>query len=136
MNIKNYSRKREAILSKVKSTACHPAAEWVYRKLKGEYPDLSLGTVYRNLSLFKEEGIITSVGDVEGQERFDGDIKPHAHFICQKCRAVADIALPSNQAEITAYLEQNRSVSVERVSVSVYGICALCLEAKSSALSK
>ena len=48
-----YSRKREAILNAIQSTDCHPSAEWVYQTLKPTHPDLSLGTVYRNLVLFQ-----------------------------------------------------------------------------------
>lgn len=65
----NYSRKREAILSAICSTDIHPTADWIYQKLKPIYPDLSLGTVYRNIARFKEDGLIISVGVVEGQER-------------------------------------------------------------------
>ena len=52
MKSRNYSKKREAILEKIRSTTSHPTAEWVYRELKEEHPDLSLGTVYRNIGLF------------------------------------------------------------------------------------
>ena len=51
----NYSRKREAILSAICSTDIHPTADWIYQKLKPIYPDLSLGTVYRNIARFKED---------------------------------------------------------------------------------
>ena len=63
----NYSRKREAILQAVRSTTLHPSAEWVYRELKPVFPDLSLGTVYRNLAQFKVDGVIVSVGTVNGR---------------------------------------------------------------------
>ena len=53
------SRKRDAILACVRSTTAHPTADWVYARLKPEIPDLSLGTVYRNLAMFKREGLIT-----------------------------------------------------------------------------
>ncbi|NLG92671.1 MAG: transcriptional repressor, partial [Clostridiales bacterium] len=62
----NYSRKREAILKAIRSTTTHPTAEWVYQKVKPEYPDLSLGTVYRNIAQFKKDGPIICVGIVNG----------------------------------------------------------------------
>ena len=68
------SRKRDAILACVRSTTAHPTADWVYARLKPEIPDLSLGTVYRNLAMFKREGLITSVGVVDGLERFDFNV--------------------------------------------------------------
>ena len=63
---KKFSRKREAILTCLHGTTCHPTAEWVYQQLKPQFPDLSLGTVYRNLAAFKAEGVIDSVGVVNG----------------------------------------------------------------------
>ncbi len=77
-NSKKFSRKREAILTCLHGTTCHPTAEWVYQQLKPQFPDLSLGTVYRNLAAFKAEGVIDSVGVVNGLERYDGNTIPHA----------------------------------------------------------
>ena len=62
-----YSKKREAILYAIRSTHVHPTAEWVYQTLKPTHPDLSLGTVYRNLTFFREQGMIRSVGVIGGQ---------------------------------------------------------------------
>ena len=84
-------KKREAILNCLRSTNTHPTAEWVYTQLKAEYPDISLGTVYRNLALFKEQGLVISVGTVNGVERFDADTEPHVHFICRECHKVDDL---------------------------------------------
>ena len=49
----NFSKKRQAILEVIRGTDIHPTAEWVYQTLKSEYPDLSLGTVYRNIAFFE-----------------------------------------------------------------------------------
>ena len=81
----NFSRKRAAILAALRETRCHPTAEWVYRTLKPQYPDLSLATVYRNLNHLRETGQVVSLGSIGGYERFDGELRPHAHLICQGC---------------------------------------------------
>ena len=81
-------KKREAILNCLRSTKTHPSAEWVYTQLKPQIPNLSLGTVYRNLALFKETGEAISIGTVKGIERFDGNTAPHVHYICTACGAV------------------------------------------------
>ena len=73
MSGKNFSKKRQLILDAIKSTNNHPSAKWVYESLKEEIPDLSLGTVYRNIALFKEEGLIVTVANLDGEERIDGD---------------------------------------------------------------
>ena len=86
-----YSKKREAILTAIRSSDAHPSAEWIYHTLKSTHPDLSLGTVYRNLLFFQQNGTIQSVGVVNGQERFDAVTAPHSHFVCTSCGAVIDL---------------------------------------------
>ena len=67
MNTTRHSPKREAILQCLRSTTCHPSAEWVYSQLKPRIPDLSLATVYRNLARFRAEGAVQVIGaDPEG----------------------------------------------------------------------
>ena len=128
MKAKNYSRKREAILAKIRSTTVHPTAEWVYRELKDEIPDLSLGTVYRNINLFRQEEQIASVGIVAGQERFDGNVIPHGHFVCTHCHAVIDFEAPPEQPEAASQLEA-QGFQVNRIDLTAYGLCSQCLEA-------
>ena len=119
----NFSRKREAIYNAVCGTKVHPTAEWVYETLKPEYPDLSLGTVYRNLALFREEGDIISVATVAGQERFDAYTVPHAHFICQNCHAVIDVESPiPTEAFDTIPLPG----AAREYSLTFYGVCENC----------
>ena len=128
MKPRNYSKKREAILAKIRSTNSHPTAEWVYRELKDDIPDLSLGTVYRNIGIFKEAGDIVSVGTVDGQERFDGNPLPHGHFVCTACNAVIDFMDFSEHPEAAASLEQT-GCQVSRVELTAYGTCKQCIEA-------
>ena len=85
-------RKRDAILTCLRGTTVHPSADWIYEQLKAEHSDISLATVYRNLALFKTQGIINSLGTVKGVERFDGDTAPHVHFICTACHKVLDLS--------------------------------------------
>ncbi|CAB1238908.1 MAG: transcriptional repressor [Oscillospiraceae bacterium] len=125
----NYSRKREAILTALQRTKIHPTAEWVYQELKNEYPDLSLGTVYRNLRLFKEEGVIASVGVVDGQERYDGDVTPHSHFVCTNCGKVIDVNDEFVDPEADTMVARKCRVKVLSHSVCFNGICMECLEA-------
>ena len=69
MNTTRYSPKRDAILQCLRSTTCHPSAEWVYSQLKPRIPDLSLATVYRNLARFRAEGAVQVIGCVDGEDR-------------------------------------------------------------------
>ena len=68
MPIRKNSKKRQVILEALAATTAHPTAQELYQQLKPDYPDLSLGTVYRNLSLFSEQGDVMSVGVFRGQE--------------------------------------------------------------------
>ena len=119
-------RKRNAILNCVKCTDIHPSADWVHAQLKTEYPDISLGTVYRNLSLFKQQGLIASLGTVNGIERFDGNTQPHVHFICTACDAVTDLpqmAVPDTlSSEAAAYA----SATINTCHLSFTGVCNRC----------
>lgn len=119
-------RKRDAILSCLRQTTEHPSADWVYVRLKPQYSDLSLGTVYRNLALFKEQGLITSLGTVNGIERFDGNTTPHVHFICTDCGRVLDltqIRIPQELNEAAALAAGGRVSACQLVFT---GACADC----------
>lgn len=124
------SRKREAILACIRATKCHPSAEWIYDRLKPELPDLSRGTVYRNLRLFLAEGEVASVGVVDGLERFDGDVSPHAHFICRACGAVADLADVAVPEALLARAGAASGGRVESSRLSFSGLCRACAQAK------
>lgn len=124
----NYSRKREAILETLRSTKTHPTADWVYQQLKPAFPDLSLGTVYRNLSRFKEDGTIVSVGVVDGQERFDADVTPHSHFICTACGSVLDVEDEFVDPEADREVSRLHDVRVLSHQVLFRGYCETCMD--------
>ena len=120
-----YSKKREAILTAIQGTSCHPSAEWVYQRLKPRHPDLSLGTVYRNLSFFLERGLIQSVGVVQGQERFDGIVTPHSHFICNCCGCVLDLPITLGD-DLELAVSRQYGLMTERHELTFYGLCPSC----------
>lgn len=122
-----HSKKRDEILRVLRSTKCHPDASWIYEQLRPVIPGLSLGTVYRNLALFKREGAILSVGVLDGVEHFDGDVSPHAHFICRVCGSILDLPpLPDEALDRTAAALTGGQV--EKHEILFYGVCAACLD--------
>lgn len=124
MNGHNYSSKREAIFKTIASTESHPSAKWVYEQLKDEIPNLSLGTVYRNIALFKEQGKIVSVTNVQGEERIDADTTDHAHFVCENCGCVYDVEnseLSPLEKELT-----ESGFEITRKNIVFHGICKNC----------
>lgn len=127
---RNFSAKREAIYQSLVNTKTHPSAEWIYDRLKPDLPDLSLGTVYRNLAIFKETGLARSVGIVNGQERFDADMSVHSHFICKKCFCINDIHRGRSivDSSIYTYLEREYGFRIEGHNITYYGLCKKCSE--------
>jgi len=122
------SKKRQAILAALRATKEHPTADMLYQMLKPDYPELSLGTVYRNLNVLAEEGLVTSVVRVDGQERYDATISPHAHFVCRRCRRVMDIALPAGVEALYGRLEEELGLQAENCSLDIHGLCRNCRE--------
>lgn len=126
------SVKRDAMLDLLRSTDCHPSADWVFQQLRPIYPDLSLGTVYRNLNQLCEHGLIKRVGTVNGQERYDGDVSPHAHFVCTCCGSILDLP-PSPPTQ--GYVEEcSRQFGFEAKSYEVHvkGLCQACKKIQTS----
>lgn len=121
-----YSKKREAILDVIRATKLHPSADWVYQQLKPTHPDLSLGTVYRNLSFFKEQGMVYCVGVVNGQERFDAVTDPHTHFICDHCGAVIDLPEIPVDSALDRQIGQQYGFSVSYHALVFHGKCKSC----------
>jgi len=124
--IRKHSRKRDAILDCISRTKCHPSAEWVYQQLKPEIPDLSLGTVYRNIAMFKEEGTIQSIGVVNGLERYDYNTEPHTHFICTACGSVLDLDGIDLPHAIVEAAENKIGGAVATYHLQFSGHCADC----------
>ena len=125
-----YSKKREAILDVIRGTDAHPSAEWIYQALKPAHPDLSLGTVYRNLLFFQRQGTIQSVGVVHGQERFDAVTTPHSHFVCNTCGAVIDLHGISMDANLNRAVREQYGFEVDRNELTFYGKCQACMQAE------
>ena len=119
-------RKRDAILTYLRGTTAHPSAETVFADLKQQIPDLSLGTVYRNLSLFKQQGLIAGVATVKGVERFDGNTAPHVHFICTDCGAVVDMPQLQVPQQLTESAQQQIGGTIEQCQLSFSGLCRDC----------
>lgn len=120
-------RKRNAILAYLQSVTNHPSAEMVFTHLKQEIPDLSMGTVYRNLTLFKNQGLAVSVATVKGVERFDGNTDPHVHFICSDCGAVIDLMEMEVPQALRSEAEGCCGGIVADCHLSFTGKCRECL---------
>lgn len=133
MKTLKYSRQRESIKSCLMNRTDHPTADALYLAIREEFPNISLGTVYRNLNLLVELGEIMSFSCGDGSEHFDYTTTPHYHFVCKGCGAVTD--LPESIVRDTSeLLSEPVPGRVDSHTVFFYGECEHCLKKKSAAL--
>lgn len=119
------SKQREAILKVLRSTNSHPAADWVYEQVRKKLPRISLGTVYRNLRLLTQEGIIAELAFAGAPSRFDGNTQPHSHFRCERCGRIFDVAEPAHK-EINEKIAQKMGFEVLNHQLDFSGLCKDC----------
>ena len=126
MAIVRQSKKRDAVLFLLQSAADHPSADGIYRRLRLSYPDLSLATVYRNLNQLCGQGLVRRVGTVNGQERYDGRMCPHSHFICNRCGSVTDLPRLSPGEERLEKLSVQYGFTAQSCEFTIRGLCRDC----------
>lgn len=126
MVLKN-SKQREAIRSFLITRKDHPTADTVYTNIRKDFPNISLGTVYRNLQLLSSLGEISKIQVGDGLEHFDANTVPHNHFICKTCGSVIDLDMEPFD-EITEKATEAFDGMIEGHITYFYGICANCLE--------
>lgn len=123
---RRYSKKREAIMQALQASTEHPSAEMLYTALKEQFPDLSLGTVYRNLSQMRQDGTIISVATVAGQERYDANTDVHTHFICRNCHNVIDLHKVRLEDDHIAEAAALYGHDIESQELILRGVCNDC----------
>jgi Fur family peroxide stress response transcriptional regulator len=136
---RKYSRKRDEILAVLRQTTLHPGARWIYEQLRDKIPGLSLGTVYRNLTLFCNDGQAGVIGVVNGEERFDAVTEPHPHVVCTGCGKVADLPVPDEAvlerfAEMFTQAAHDFEIDYRKTMFS--GLCEDCVAARRDSESR
>jgi Fur family peroxide stress response transcriptional regulator len=125
---KRMTKQKAAIYEILCSTAAHPTADWIYAEARKQIPEISLGTVYRNLQVLREDGKIVELNYGKGQSRFDGNAEPHYHFVCESCGNIYDFACDGpwiDQEVIDSAPGEVRAYRFE-----CYGLCNDCLDKK------
>jgi len=123
------SRQRDAILRVLMSTTSHPTAEWLYEEVKKEIPNISLGTIYRNLRAMKRQGEILELEQTGTYSRFDGNSANHYHFRCDGCGKVFDIDEPLVPG-IDERVEKKTGFRVSHHRLEFRGLCRDCQTAR------
>lgn len=114
---------KKIILDYLKSVKTHPTAKEVFEAVRKKLPRVSLATVYRILKNLKEKGEILEIP--QDVFHFDGDISPHAHFICQRCKKIFDIFNECQKCQIIK--EQKLKVGkIKSYQIYFYGLCKNC----------
>ncbi len=126
--MRNYSRQREAILNVLCSTKSHPTAAWIYDNVRMVLPNISLGTVYRNLALLEQDGLIRKIPVGDNHEHFDGDTTQHSHFYCKCCEEITDIFIETEAAR--TQVEKETGARVDSGTYTFTGVCEKCLDDK------
>lgn len=127
MKTLKYSRQRESIKACLMARHDHPTADVLYTAIRQDFPNISLGTVYRNLNLLVELGEIKKLTCGNGADHFDADTSPHYHFVCRDCGQVYDLPL-GNMENINQMAQECTDSLVENHTIFFYGTCKNCLQ--------
>lgn len=120
-----HTKQKETILRVLRSTNSHPTADWVYAEVRKELPNISLGTVYRNLRLLRERGEILELEFNGSSSRFDGNAHEHYHFRCEKCGHVFDIDEKVDR-KLDERVVQKTGFKISNHRLEFRGLCREC----------
>lgn len=121
-----FSKQRELIYKQVMDFPVHPTADEVYSALKVENPNLSLGTVYRNLNLLSENGMLMKIHIADGSDRFDGRTDDHYHMICDSCSKVYDVEI-EDMFDLSNKISKKYGYSLTAITLTLRGLCTCCI---------
>ena len=119
------TRQRDAILNILRHTDSHPTADWVYEQARKIIPNISKGTVYRNLNLLKEAGEISELNLSGTMSRFEGRPENHYHFRCERCGRVFDLDQPVNK-DLDNEVATKTGFEVSYHQLEFRGLCHDC----------
>lgn len=119
------SKQRDVILRVVEESCDHPTAEMIYNRTRKEMPNVSLGTVYRNLALLAEQGKIRHVAIPNGGDRYDKTVCTHAHLHCKICNSVTDVGEGLNE-EIARTVSLENGCDIDTTDIIFVGTCTAC----------
>lgn len=123
--MEKYSKQREEVINCIKETKSHPTADEVYMMLKLKNPNISKGTVYRNLNLLVEKGLVNKISNSGKPDKFDYVCNPHSHAICKICGKVYDIEILFD-SKIADAIKSQTELEEFQNEFTIYGICKSC----------
>ncbi|MFY3790991.1 peroxide-responsive transcriptional repressor PerR [Ureibacillus sp. MALMAid1270] len=120
---------RHAILEYLIDSMNHPTADEIYKSLEGKFPNMSVATVYNNLRVFREAGLVKELTYGDAASRFDFVTNDHYHMICQCCGKIVDFHYPGLD-EVEQFASHVTGYKVSMHRLEVYGTCPDCSESE------
>jgi len=122
------TKQREILMKVLRERRDHPTADSIYTEVKKILPNISLGTVYRNLEKLAEQGTIKKIELSGKQSRFDPVTLNHAHFRCIKCGIVEDLPFNAVPGPLDHEEPWVRERKILDIKVEYQGLCKKCRE--------
>ncbi len=119
------TKQRQRILQLLRSTHMHPTADWLFTEMKKEFTRVSLGTIYRNLTILNRQGLINKIHSNSTFDRFEANTGPHYHAICEKCGKTEDLEMPI-LLELNERVRTQTDFWVRHHRIEFYGKCSEC----------
>jgi Fur family peroxide stress response transcriptional regulator len=116
---------RIAICRFAASSREHPTAARIYNEVRKQHPTVSLATVYKTIDILKEHHIIQELAIVDGDKRFDSNMKAHLNLICVKCGEIRDSDNPVIKDSVEKAAEEER-FNITGQNLTLYGVCHQC----------
>jgi Fur family peroxide stress response transcriptional regulator len=109
----------------LQSTGSHPTADWIFEKMKTEFPRLSMGTVYRNLKILMEQGKVQKIDFGSTFDRFDANMEEHYHFVCERCGGIQDLPIQIDPS-LNRRVNEASENTAHRHRIEFFGLCGKC----------
>ena len=126
-HLQRHSRQRQVILEELQKLSSHPTAVGLYQIVRRRLPKISLGTVYRNIGILVQQGLIGRITFGSTFDRLDAKTRPHYHLICERCDSITDLDIPPDN-RLNALPDKSLGFQVRRHEVEFYGLCAKCVK--------
>lgn len=128
MSTQRNSKQRDAVYADLMSRYDHPTADEVYFSVKKDLPNISLATVYRNLKLLENEGLILKI-TTEDSDRYDGHTQTHYHLMCDRCKKVSDLNI-KNEFNLNELPDNEFNGEIRTHALLFFGLCKDCKQTK------
>ena len=127
--IQRLTKQRQVILEELKKTRSHPTADELYQEVRKRIPNISLGTVYRNLEILASCGLIKKIETAGSQKRFDGNTTPHHHVRCMECGKIGDLSCEPS-VPLNGVVDQACGYKIFDYRLEFIGLCPECRKKK------